>query len=321
MYGIFLQMITCYNVRMDSLLESTTHDLRQFFREQNTTHSLLVLAVSLFVAYWIGWAIARLIVTIAQSVAVQADRANSNERAVQLRRVETYLSVLTAIVRVVTVLVLVYIGWTMLSPVGGSKVAAIGAGTIFVVLAGGTIGPLLRDITAGSTMIIERWFNVGDYIRIEPFGDLGGVVEQVTLRSTKIRSLNGEVIWVHNQYIQGVRMTPRGIRTIHIDIIVRSLRGGRELVERVTSTLPTGTMTLITEPKIIKEEQWAKERWFITVEGKTPPGREWLMENYFVESLKELDEESAKPVLARIPIVRYADPAAERSFKRAVRSK
>jgi small conductance mechanosensitive channel len=256
----------------------------------------------------------------AQAVAVRADRTDNDERAVQLRRVETYLSVLTAVVKVVTVVALVYIGWTWLMPTGSTKVAAIGAGTVFVVLAGATIGPVLRDITAGSIMIIERWFNVGDYIRVEPFAELGGVVEQVTLRSTKIRSLNGEVIWVHNQYIQGVRMTPRGIRTIHIDIIVRNLHVGRELVERVTSTLPTGTMTLLQKPTIVREEQWAKERWFLTIEGKTPPGREWLMENYFVESLKELDEESAKPALTRIPIVRYADPAAERSFKRAVRT-
>jgi small conductance mechanosensitive channel len=305
---------------MDKLLDETVQDMQQFFREQNTTHSLLVLAVSLFVAYWASRLIARLIVMAAQAVAVRADRTDNDERAVQLRRVETYLSVLTAVVKVVTVVALVYIGWTWLMPTGSTKVAAIGAGTVFVVLAGATIGPVLRDITAGSIMIIERWFNVGDYIRVEPFAELGGVVEQVTLRSTKIRSLNGEVIWVHNQYIQGVRMTPRGIRTIHIDIIVRNLHVGRELVERVTSTLPTGTMTLLQKPTIVREEQWAKERWFLTIEGKTPPGREWLMENYFVESLKELDEESAKPALTRIPIVRYADPAAERSFKRAVRT-
>lgn len=305
---------------MDSLFGNTADDLQRFFREQDTTSSLMALVVSLLVAYGVSWVLAKLIIKVAQAVAVQADRANTDERAVQLRRVETYLSVLIATVRLVTLVAVVYACWTYLTPEGSTKVAAIGAGTVFVVLAGATISPLLRDITAGSTMIAERWFNVGDYISILPLDKVNGVVERVNLRSTKLRTLSGEVIHVHNQFIQGVRTTPRGIRTINIDIIVSNLKAGKDLVEQVSSTLPTGTLALLKKPAIIKEEQWTRDRWFLTIQGQTAPGREWLMEDYFVESLKELDEESTKPVLARIPIVRYADPAAERSFKRAVRA-
>ena len=55
-------------------------------------------------------------------------------------------------------------------------------------------GPLLRDITTGSVMIAERWYGVGDYIIAEPFLNIQGVVEQVSLRSTKLRGLSGEVV-------------------------------------------------------------------------------------------------------------------------------
>lgn len=79
---------------------------------------------------------------------------------------------------------------------------------------------MLRDLTAGTAMIAEQWFNVGDYIRVEPFIDVGGVVERATLRSTKLRSLNGEIIWLHNQHIHGIKVTPRGIRTMAVDIFV-----------------------------------------------------------------------------------------------------
>lgn len=309
-----------YAMDQSSTAREFLNDITGFFSDPNASHSLIILFLSLLAGYMVSRLVSKLIVWIAQQVSVRADKASA-ERMVQLRRIETYLSVMLAVVRVLVIAAVGYIGWQIFSTNTNTKVAVIGFGTVFAVLSGGTIIPLLRDITAGSVMIAERWFNVGDYIRVEPFVDLGGVVEQVTLRSTRIRSLNGEVIWLHNQYIQGVRMTPHGIRTVHIDIIVRSVTAGRELVERVASTIPIGKLTVIDKVSIINEEQWAKNRWLLTVEGKTAPGREWLMEKYFAESLQELDDQASTSVLIRKPIVRYADPAAERSFRRAVRSK
>lgn len=107
-----------------------------------------------------------------------------------------------------------------LSPAASSSTAAIGAGALFIVLTGGTIGVMLRDLTAGTAMIAGQWFNVGDYIMVVHFIDVGGVVERATLRSTKLRSLSGEIIWLHNQHIHGIKVTPRGIRTMAVDIFV-----------------------------------------------------------------------------------------------------
>lgn len=307
-------------VQDSSTAREFLNDITGFFSDPNASHSLIILFVSLLAGYIVSRLVSKLIIWFAQQVSVRGDQASA-ERVVQFRRVETYLSVSLAIVRVLVIAAVGYIGWHIFSSTTNTKIAVIGFGTVFAVLSGGTIIPLLRDITAGSVMIAERWFNVGDYIRVEPFMDLGGVVEQVTLRSTRIRSLNGEVMWLHNQYMQGVRVTPRGIRTIHIDVFVRNLASGKELIERVASTIPTGKLTVIDKIEIIHQEQWAKNRWLLTIEGKTPPGREWLIEKYFPESLLELDEQAEKTVLIRKPIVRYADPAAERSFKRAVRTK
>jgi hypothetical protein len=117
---------------------------------------------------------------------------------------------------------------------GGSGAAAIGASAFFVVIAGQTLGTLLRDITAGATMIIERWFHVGDYIKIEPFWDVKGVVERFTLRSTRIRSLSGEIIIVHNQKIDAVHVTPNGVRTMAVEIFVKDKQKGEALVHHIT---------------------------------------------------------------------------------------
>lgn len=172
-------------------------------------------------------------------------------------------------------------------------------------------------------MIIEKWFNVGDFIKIEPFMDVSGIVERFTLRSTRIRSLSGEVIWMHNQQIMAVHVTPHGVRTIAVDVFVRDRIVGEKAIEKIINTVPTGS-TLLARPLRIKyAERWDEEVWRITVVGETPPGREWLIDKYFVDALKELDEgkSRAERIFIHEPIARYADPDADRRFKRAVRLK
>jgi hypothetical protein len=142
----------------------------------------------------------------------------------------------------------------------------------------------------------------------------------MTLRSTKLRSLSGEVVWVHNQYMQAVKVTPSGLRTVAVDVFVNNQRVGQTIIEKAIATMPIGTMKVVTKPEVIRSEKWGEYLWLFTVVGETPPGREWLMENYFVESLRELDDQRRGPqTLVRPPLVRFADPAAERSFKRAVK--
>lgn len=307
---------------MNHTLQVISEELNGFFLQPNALRSVFILILTLIVAYWFSNIVARLIVRIAQFVAVSSDSTNDTERQIRLRRVETYLSVAIAAVRALIVGLVAFFVWKVLSPSASVSTAAIGASAFFIVLAGGTIGMLLRDITAGSAMIIERWFHVGDYIRVEPFLDVSGVVERMTLRSTKLRSLNGEVIWMHNQHMQAVKVTPRGVRTIAVDIFANNEKVGRSLIEKAIETVPVGTMKVVKKPTINKAEQWGEKLFWFTVVGQMPPGREWLMENYFIDSLKELDDRRRGPkTFVRPPIARYADGDAERSFKRAVRMK
>lgn len=306
---------------VEVVMQKVADEMVEFFSQPNAFRSLLILALSLVVAFYISKYIALIIIKIAKIVARQSDTASDYEKKVHLRRIETYLSVLIAMVRVVVVGIVAFYAWQRFSPAVSLGTAAIGASAFFIVLAGGTLGMILRDITAGSTMIIERWFNVGDFIRVEPFLDVSGVVERMTLRSTRIRSLNGDIIWIHNQHMQSVKVAQRGLRTIAVDVFVNNGKSGRKLIEKAIATMPVGTMKLASVPRISREEQWGERIWLFTVIGETPPGREWLMENYFIESLKELDERSKGiKSMIRPPIVRFADAEAEKSFKRAIKN-
>lgn len=311
---------------MDTALQNLGQELNHFFREPNAFRSVIILILSLTLAYFLSRYLARGIVLIAQAVAKRSDNESNDERALRLRQIETYLSIAIAIVRALVVAIVGYIAWRFFSPFAGASgisnsAAAIGAGAFFIVFAGQTLGIVLRDLTAGSMMIAEQWFNVGDYVKIEPYWEVSGVVERFTLRATKLRALSGEVIWVNNKDITGVHVTPRGVRTIAVDIFVRDRVRGEQEITKLIEAIPQGK-TMLARPLRIKfTEKWGDSIWRITVVGQTPPGREWLIQDYFLQSVKDLDEDKTgdERLLAHPPIARFADAEADRKFKRAVR--
>ncbi len=305
---------------MNDIFTTIITEIRDFLATPNSMRSLLILMISIIVAYWLSKYISRGIIHLAQFIAVRSDNTADDDKRIMLRRVETYLSIGIAVVRALIIGIVAFYTWQLLSPGANLSAATIGASAFFVVIAGATIGMILRDLTAGATMIAERWFHVGDFIRVEPFTDVGGVVERMTLRSTKLRSLNGEVIWLHNQHIQGVKVTPRGLRRLAIDIFANNEKVGRNLIEKVIAAMPVGTLKLATKPEIVACEKWGEKLWHFVVIGETTPGREWLMDTYFLSSLEEVDARRKGPTtFVRKPIARYSDERAERSFRRAVR--
>lgn len=60
---------------------------------------------------------------------------------------------------------------------------------------------IVRDFLAGFFILAEDQYGVGDTISV---GDVAGVVEEVNLRVTRIRALDGQVWWVANGEIRKV---------------------------------------------------------------------------------------------------------------------
>ena len=118
-------------------------------------------------------------------------------------------------------------------------------------------------------------------------------------------------------------VAPNGVRTIAVDVFVRDKEVGIEMINKIISAIPKGRTMLAKPLRITDTEQWGESRWRITVMGQTAPGREWLIENFFVEAVKDLDEDKkpAEKLLALPPMPRNADETANRHFRRAVRVK
>lgn len=311
---------------LDQMVQAVLVEVRDFFVSPNALRSLLIMIVSIILAIWLSKYVAKLIIHIAQKVAVRTDNESDVVKAQRYREIETYLSIAIAIVRAAIVAVTAYVLWRVFSPTSstatGGGIAAIGASAVFIVFAGQSLGVLIRDMTTGAMMIAEKWYNIGDFVKIEPFIDVSGVVERMTLRSTKIRTLSGEIVWIHNQQIQAVHVSPKGVRTLAVDVFVRDRARGERALDEIINTIPVGTTMLASPLRVTYAERWNDELWRISVIGQTLPGREWLIEKHFVQMIEDIDRDVASPkdrLVVHTPIARFADVDAERKFRRAVR--
>jgi hypothetical protein len=302
-----------------SVLNDTHHILKQLGETLFNARSLAVLAIALTIAFIIGRLVAYILRRLTHLLSRRADKTQNLDEVNRLRRFETLIVLSIAVLRTLFIALAVYFWWLYTHP-NQQPTALIGASAVFAIVLGGVLGPLLRDLAYGSVMMAEHWFGVGDHVRIEPFADVQGIVERVTLRSTRIRGINGEVIWINNQNIQAVRITPKGLRTIAIELFVNNEKQGLELIEQANQRLPTGPLMVASPltPMIITET--GSKLWHITVIGETAPGREWLLEKYAITVMQGINDELTKPVLVHEPIARYADNDAEKRFARSIKN-
>lgn len=302
---------------LDGTLEKTRSILDQIVGTFFNAKSFFTLIIALTVAIIIGRIIAAVLRKFARAVSRTADKVQDLKEVNRLRRIETLIVLAVALIRMMLVIAAIYFWWIFAHP-GQQLGGLIGVSTLAVIIGGATVQPILRDLAYGGVMMAEHWYGVGDYVQVEPFMDLKGVVERVTLRSTRIRGLNGEIIWLSNQTIQGVRVLPKGVRTIAIEIFVNDIERGLDMIEQTNLRLPTGPL-MVVRPLHIMSKNDVGGLWHITAIGETAPGREWLLQDYAKQILQELDDDE-HPIMRTEPIAHDADSDAERRFARTVQN-
>jgi small conductance mechanosensitive channel len=169
------------------------------------------------------------------------------------------------------------------------------------------------DIIAGLAMFLERWYSVGDTIQI-PMHELQGIVEDVSLRHTRLRTLDGEVIHIHNSQIPSVRVLPSGAKELMLEVFVTDREGGVEMVDSVASILPEGPTTFIRRPHIDRVDELSDRLFRIAVRAAVAPGREWLVDGFFADLLRERAEAG---LIAHGPVTLAVDESAAKSYARA----
>jgi hypothetical protein len=304
-------------VSSDKTIQQSTDVFRQVTNALFAGNSIWVLVCSLAAAWVVGKVFSLILRRVSRTFGRHADAAKNLMSVNRFRRLETWTILSIAIVRLLLVIFSLYFWWSYTHPANRPS-ALVGASALLIVVIGGVVSPLLRDFAFGSGMMAEHWFGVGDLITVIAYPDVQGVVERITLRSTRIRGLNGEVIWIANQNIMGVRIAQKGVWTMAIEMFVTDPFEAERLVARTNALLPTGPALVASRLGIMSSDQRGKDVWHVTAVGETAPGREWLLQNTAIDLMKKLDEKSKQHILLADPVARYADNDTERQFARAV---
>jgi len=118
--------------------------------------------------------------------------AKGHDRATRAETLWTVLRRVIFLAVMITVVLFIFTVW------GWSLAPFLGLGTIFAAALGFGAQDLVRDFLSGFFILMEDQFHVGDVVTI---ADTTGVVEDVQLRVTVLRDLEGNAHYVPNGQI------------------------------------------------------------------------------------------------------------------------
>jgi small conductance mechanosensitive channel len=134
-------------------------------------------------------------------------------------------SLTQAITWVALVMIYSVTGVLVLQRFGVPLAGLVAPATVAGVALGFGAQRIVQDILAGFFIVAERQYGFGDLIRVANIGSTTGVtgtVEDVTLRTTRMRTVNGEVVFLPNGQITQVTNLSRDWARAVVDD-VRSL--------------------------------------------------------------------------------------------------
>jgi small-conductance mechanosensitive channel len=231
------------------------------------------------------------------AAAAQAERSLIDERRKQ--RVRALGSVLRS---AASVTIFSIAGLTILGDLGINLAPLLASAGVVGIAIGFGAQNLVRDYLSGVFMLVEDQYGVGDVITV---GDATGTVETVTLRITRLRSVNGIVWHIRNGAIEKVGNESQGWARAVLDFPVPYTA---DLVT-IRALLADAAEGMWNEPvwrtvMIEKPEVWGAQRVDMTppptvtmrVVVKTAPLRQWEVEREMRARVKAaLDAAGIRP--------------------------
>ena len=278
----------------------------------------MLTALTIVFLFAAAWAVSRLSALIARRGLTWYDRRHHaptgdlRAKIIELKRRETTVGVIrTGIAYIAFALAAVFAAAQLTG--GLDRLSTIAGASFVLILVAFSAQRVLVDIIAGFSMFTEKWYSVGDTIAI-PTMELQGIVEEVSLRRTKLRSLDGEVINIHNSQIPAVRVLPGGLKEFDVELVASNREAAEVLIEHVSSILPVGPTTFVQRPVVHEVDELAPGLVRLRMRAAVAPGREWLVHGFYTDLLKERAD---KHLIVHGPIVLTVDERAARSFARA----
>lgn len=218
------------------------------------------------------------------------------ESVARIKRRDTAITLVRTALRYV---ILIVVALLVVSIFLEDPIPAATGATVLAAILGFGAQSLLRDVIAGLSIVFEGQYAVGDFIEISPPQGVTGIVEEVGLRMTKVRSLSGEVSYIPNGAIQGVTNYVSGRQRFNVEVQLSDA----EAAENVLKALDEATELYLNPPRLAERNETEDGRVRLRIVAGVLPSMAWLVEEHLVERIKAAaGEESlaAEPLVYKI---------------------
>lgn len=170
-----------------------------------------------------------------------------------------------------------------------------GAGVAGVALGFGAQS-LVKDCIAGLFMLFEDQYGVGDIVDL---GEAVGVVEEVSLRTTVLRGIDGTVWHVPNGVVQRVGNLSQlwSVALVDVDVAYDTeIDRARRLLQRAADEVcgREGVAdTIVEQPKVLGVEALGADGITLRLIVKVEPGTQWELQRSLREHIKDVFDASA----------------------------
>lgn len=231
--------------------------------------------------------------------------------------IEKRTQTLTAVFVRTAEIVLLLTALFMALPELGVNIAPVLAG---VGIAGIALGfgaqTLVHDTINGLFILIENQYGIGDVVNV---AGIGGLVEDVNLRRTVLRDLDGAVHSIPNSEIKVATNLTREWSRVNMNVSVaygEDLDRVTEVVNRVGRELAEDQEfgpLIVTPPQVLRVEDFGESGIAIKILGDTKPIKQWDVMGEMRKRLKRaFDEEKIEIPFPHVVLV-TAGPKATRA--------
>ena len=172
-------------------------------------------------------------------------------------------------------------GFVVLGDLGINLAPLLASAGVVGVAVGFGAQNLVRDYLSGIFMLVEDQYGVGDVITV---GNATGTVENVTLRITRVRDVNGVVWHIRNGAIETVGNESQGWARAVIDFPVpfeADLATIRNLLQETGDMMwnePIWRAVMLEAPEVWGAQEISKDEVVMRMVAKTAPLRQWEVE-------------------------------------------
>jgi small conductance mechanosensitive channel len=165
-----------------------------------------------------------------------------------------------------------------------SIIAAAGIGGLAI---GFGAQNLVKDVISGFFIIFEDYFQIGDYVET---AGVSGVVEEMGLRTTKLRDFGGQLHIIPNGEITRVTNHSRGNLRALVNVRVsyeEDLNRVIKILEEVAEEVRQKRDDIVEGPTVLGVSDFGPSEAVITIWARTLPMQQWSVERELRKAIKE----------------------------------